>query len=148
MFLNLVDNILVIYLIMGVIIIEVVDDFELIFSVVQMIFGLQKVVLDDDLVLLSMIRCVFYVFVVGYFSVVVQLIGNQVFKDYILFIIYLREKEVDFLILERVLKFVVNFFVILVNSIFKYFLFDILNIIEVFFVMVDNGRLLKISYKY
>lgn len=145
---NSVDNILAIYLTMGVITTEVADDLELISSVVQMTFGLQKVALDDDLVLPSMIRCALHALVAGYLSVVAQLTGNQVLKDYISLIIHLREKEADFLTPERALKPAANSHVISANSIPKHLLFDISNITEAFPVMADNGRLLKTPYKH
>ena len=145
---NSVENFLAIFLTLGVITTEVASDFEIISSLVQFVFGLQSVALDDNLLLPSMNRCALLSLVAGYLHLVALLTGIQAFKDYVSHIIQLREKEADFLTPERSLRLMGNHIVLSAHSIPKHLLFDISNVREVLHKVGSDCRSLKAPYKH
>lgn len=145
---NSVENILAIYLTMAVITTEVCADFEVISSLVQLVFGLQSVALDENLMLPSMNSCALHCLVAAYLNLVALLTGFQDLKDYVSLIIQLREKEANFLTPERLLKPTGGHIALSAHTIPRHLLFDISYVKEALIKAGCDGRSLKMPYRH
>ena len=145
---NSVENIVAIFLTLAVITMEVSSDFEVISSSLQWVFGLQDVVLNENLMLPSMNRCALHSVVAAYLQLVAGMLGIQDLKDYVSCVRQLRKKEADFLTPERALNGSGNDFFFSAHSIPKHLLFDISSVREALLKAGWDSRALKTPYRH
>lgn len=145
---NSVENIVAIFLTLAVITMEVSSDFEVISSSLQWVFGLQDVVLNENLMLPSMNCCALHSVVAAYLQLVAGMLGIQDLKDYTSRIRQLRKKEADFLTPERALNGSGNDFFFSAHSIPKHLLFDISSVREALLKAGWDSRALKTPYRH